>query len=213
MTEGTATGSDPVAVVAFGDIHQSTTQGHECAATRARSGVATCDNPLRSHAAPSTTTSPRPRATLGCARERRRYVSRTYKDRPEGRANSRRGSRTSFVHGRESDGFRCRHCGQHAGPARFGGRHRNHCSYCLHSLHVDGTTPGDRASDCRSRMAPVGVFARRNGEQAIVHRCLGCGFERHCRVAADDDFGAVMRLPMVEARLNKRSLRSHEMTA
>jgi hypothetical protein len=81
-----------------------------------------------------------------------------------------------------------------------GGRHRNHCPYCLHSRHVDGRTPGDRASDCRSTMAPAGVFARRNGEQAVVHRCLGCGFERHCRIAADDDYAVVMRLPVVAAR-------------
>ena len=57
-----------------------------------------------------------------------------------------------------------------AGPVQFGGRHRNHCPYCLYSLHVDGRVPGDRDSECRSRMAPVGVFARRNGEQALVRR-------------------------------------------
>lgn len=202
-----------MAAVVSGDNHPTTRYHSTARLDRAGSGVATCDNPLRSHAAPSNTTSPRRRAPLGGACERRRFVSRTYKDRPEGRAHSRRGRRTSFVHGRESDGFRCRHCGQHAGPVRFGGRHRNHCPYCLHSLHVDGNTPGDRASHCRSRMAPVGVFARRNGEQAIVHRCLGCGFERHCRVAADDDFGAVMRLPMVAARLSRRSASSREMSA
>ena len=81
-----------------------------------------------------------------------------------------------------------------------GGRQRNHCPYCLHSLHVDGRTPGDRASGCRALMAPTGVFARPNGEQALVHRCLGCGFERHNRVAADDDVVGVMRLPVVEPR-------------
>jgi len=43
-------------------------------------------------------------------------------------------------------------------------------------------------------MAPVGTYFRRNGEQVIVHRCLGCQVERHCRVAADDLFIACMRL-------------------
>ena len=100
-----------------------------------------------------------------------------------------------------------------AGPVQFGGRHRNHCPYCLYSLHVDGRVPGDRASECRSRMAPVGVFARRNGEQALVHRCLGCGFERHCRVAADDDVAAVMRLAVVHARISDRAARGRELTA
>ena len=86
-----------------------------------------------------------------------------------------------------------------------GGRQRNHCPYCLHSLHMDGRTPGDRASGCRALMAPVGVFARPKGEQALVHRCLGCGFERHNRVAADDDIGAVMRLSVVEPRFSQRA--------
>jgi hypothetical protein len=85
-----------------------------------------------------------------------------------------------------SETFRCRHCRTMVGPTLSGGRHRNHCPICLYSLHVDGKTPGDRASDCRSLMAPIGLHTRPSGEQAIVHRCLGCGFVRHNRVAADD---------------------------
>lgn len=84
------------------------------------------------------------------------------------------------------------------GPTISGGRHRNHCPVCLYSLHVDGKTPGDRGSDCRSLMKPVGLFARMSGEQVIVHQCLGCGFERFNRVAADDNPLAVMRLALVE---------------
>jgi hypothetical protein len=102
--------------------------------------------------------------------------------------------------------FRCRHCRLIVGPAPWGGPnggHRNHCPYCLHSRHVDGKTPGDRASACGASMAPVGVFARGKGEHVIVHRCLGCGFERHCRVAADDDFEAMLALPAVKPRVKK----------
>jgi hypothetical protein len=32
----------------------------------------------------------------------------------------------------------------------------------------------------------------------IVHRCLGCGFERFNRVAADDSPFVVMRLALIE---------------
>jgi hypothetical protein len=85
-----------------------------------------------------------------------------------------------------SETFRCRHCRNMVGPTLSGGRHRNHCPICLYSLHVDGKTPGDRASDCRSLMEPIGLYTRPSGEEAIVHRCLGCGFVRHNRVAADD---------------------------
>ena len=93
--------------------------------------------------------------------------------------------------------FRCRHCKLMVGPIPSGGRQRNHCPNCLHSRHVDGKTPGDRASDCGALMAPVGTFARPNGEQVLVHQCAGCGFQRYNRVAADDNWLALMRLPLL----------------
>jgi hypothetical protein len=86
------------------------------------------------------------------------------------------------------------------GPTLSGGRNRNHCPACLYSRHVDATTPGDRASDCGSSMQPVGVFLRPKGEQVIVHRCLGCGFERYNRIAADDSEAVLDALPEVEPR-------------
>lgn len=48
-------------------------------------------------------------------------------------------------------------------------------------------------------MAPVATYHRRNGEQVIVHRCLGCEVERHCRVAADDHVLTCLRLPLATA--------------
>ena len=85
------------------------------------------------------------------------------------------------------------------GPVPYGGRHRNHCPYCLYSRHVDGRIPGDRAGDCGGAMAPTGAFVRPKGEHVVVHRCLVCGFERYNRIAADDDFDLVLSLPLVEA--------------
>jgi hypothetical protein len=117
-------------------------------------------------------------------------LSKTYRDRPRQRRWSTR-----------SEEFRCRHCGTLVSPPPGGGRHRNHCPICLHSRHVDGRTPGDRASDCGGLMAPVGAFTRPKGEHVLVHRCLSCGFERHNRIAADDDFALVLTLPVVQPRL------------
>lgn len=99
-----------------------------------------------------------------------------------------------------SQSFRCGHCKRFIGPLPSGGRQRNHCQFCLYSRHVDDTHPGDRASTCRSLMAPVGAFQRPNGEHVLVHRCLGCGFERFNRIAADDDFELVLSLPVVSPR-------------
>lgn len=115
--------------------------------------------------------------------------------------NTRRGKPSphhdmrKVANGEES--FKCGHCRAFIGPTVSGGRHRNHCPLCLYSRHVDRGRPGDRACDCRSLMEPVGLCTRRNGEQMIVHRCLGCGVDRVCRVAADDHPLTVMRLPLV----------------
>ena len=53
-------------------------------------------------------------------------------------------------------------------------------------------------------MGAVGVFARPNGEQVVLHRCRGCGLERHNRIAADDNPLALLRLPPVRPRLGGR---------
>lgn len=120
-------------------------------------------------------------------------MSNTYKDQGLRKRSSR-----------PSEEFRCRHCRTFVGALPSGGRHRNHCPHCLYSRHVDGRRPGDRASDCGGSMQPAGAFRRRNGEHVIVHRCLSCGFERYNRIAADDDFVLVLRLPVVEPRGGRR---------
>lgn len=98
--------------------------------------------------------------------------------------------------------FRCAHCRRMVFPLPQGGRHRNHCPFCLHSRHVDVQT-GDRRSQCGAVMAPTGAFQRPDGEHVIVHRCLGCGFERFNRIGADDDFALVLALPVVLPRTSR----------
>jgi hypothetical protein len=96
--------------------------------------------------------------------------------------------------------FTCGHCKRFVGLLPSGGRQRNHCPFCLYSRHVDERRPGDRASACKSLMAPIGAFQRPNGEHCIVHKCLGCDFERFNRIGADDDFELVLSLPVVPPR-------------
>ena len=48
-------------------------------------------------------------------------------------------------------------------------------------------TPGDRAADCDGTMDPIGVWVRKNGEWAIIHRCTRCGHIASNRLAADDN--------------------------
>lgn len=71
----------------------------------------------------------------------------------------------------------------------------DHCPNCLYSLHLD-REPGDRASDCHGRMEPIGVWVRKNGEWAIIHRCLRCGKIGSNRIAADDNPMKLMALAM-----------------
>ena len=97
------------------------------------------------------------------------------------------------AHSEEPAGFTCRVCGCPVSPEGAGTRNRNHCPRCLHSVHRDGV-PGDRAAGCGGVMEPVGVWVRRGGEWALIHRCRACGVLHSNRVAADDDPVKLMSL-------------------
>ena len=133
--------------------------------------------------------------------------------RPPGRERTRR-ERERRKKGRRrvdiSRPFKCRKCRWFIGMPLTGGRQRNHCPNCLHSLHVDLKTPGDRLSDCQSLMEPIATFMRPNGEQVVVHRCKGCALERHNRIAADDSPLLLMRLELVEPRAGAVSATPHD---
>ena len=58
-------------------------------------------------------------------------------------------------------------------------------------------------STCGASMEPIGYFQRHNEEYVLVHRCLGCEFERFNRMAADDDFELVLSLPNLPARTSR----------
>lgn len=82
--------------------------------------------------------------------------------------------------------FVCKVCGATVSPESAGSDHRNHCPNCLCSVHED-IEPGDRASLCKGIMDPIGVWVRKNGEWALIHRCRECGELSSNRIAADDN--------------------------
>ncbi|MBD5113931.1 MAG: RNHCP domain-containing protein [Ruminococcaceae bacterium] len=88
--------------------------------------------------------------------------------------------------GKSADRFICANCGKPISCEGAGSRHRNHCPHCLSSLHLDNI-PGDRAADCGGIMDPIGVWVRRDGEWAVIHRCRSCGHLSSNRIAADDN--------------------------
>ncbi|MSP56847.1 MAG: RNHCP domain-containing protein [Myxococcales bacterium] len=92
------------------------------------------------------------------------------------------------------EAFRCQHCDR---DVPVGGRRpRDHCPWCLHSLHVD-IVPGDRAAGCGGLLVPSGVEPSAKGLD-ILYRCDRCGAARKNRVLDDltvpDDPAAVRGL-------------------
>lgn len=85
----------------------------------------------------------------------------------------------------ENTGFICKNCCQVVLPLQNGG-YRNHCPFCLSSLHVDESFPGDRKSSCLGLMEAVGVRCCKNKGWQIIHRCKTCGVERVNKIAERD---------------------------
>jgi DNA-directed RNA polymerase subunit RPC12/RpoP len=84
---------------------------------------------------------------------------------------------------KNDEGFICENCGKKV--ERLGYSSRNHCPYCLHSLHVD-VLPGDRENECKGIMEPVNVQVKGQKGYVIVFRCKKCKATKN-NVAAKDD--------------------------
>lgn len=96
---------------------------------------------------------------------------------------------------KNDSGFVCEHCGRSVEP--LGYTSRNHCPYCLWSLHLD-INPGDRASECRGQLKPVKVEINSKRGFVIVHRCEKCGEIRRNKAADDDDRNLIIALTAAE---------------
>ncbi|MDO5569482.1 MAG: RNHCP domain-containing protein [bacterium] len=86
--------------------------------------------------------------------------------------------------------FICKMCDQLVSP--LGYTARDHCPFCLCSLHVD-VNPGDRASACRGILIPRGVIKTKKGWQ-IEYKCDRCGIIKRNIVANDDNFELILDL-------------------
>ena len=83
---------------------------------------------------------------------------------------------------KNDNGFICAHCGKEVLP--LGYTSRNHCPFCLYSLHVD-INPGDRANDCGGPLRPVRAEPHPKKGYVILHQCQKCG-EIHRNRAAHE---------------------------
>ena len=100
--------------------------------------------------------------------KRRKYDKRYYKTHPC------------------TDSFTCWVCGWPVVSQGAGSGHRNHCPNCLSGTH----------GPCGGILEPIGVWVRKNGEWAILHRCTVCGKISSNRIAADDNPMRLMALAM-----------------
>ena len=75
---------------------------------------------------------------------------------------------------KNDSGFICKACGREVLP--LGYTSRNHCPFCLCSLHVD-INPGDRANHCGGILRPVRALPDPKRGFIIIHRCDKCGTE------------------------------------
>lgn len=97
---------------------------------------------------------------------------------------------------KNDSGFTCVNCGKEVLP--LGYTSRNHCPFCLFSLHVD-VNPGDRASDCGGLLEPISALPDAKKGYIIVSRCRKCGAVRRNKSAHEapvqpDDIRKIIKL-------------------
>jgi hypothetical protein len=90
-----------------------------------------------------------------------------------------------FIAQGTNQAFKCIYCHKDV-PPLDNGSYRNHCPYCLYSLHVDNN-PGDRANPCQGLLEPVGIEHSGKKGWVILHRCQNCGELRRNKAALNDN--------------------------
>lgn len=81
--------------------------------------------------------------------------------------------------------FVCEHCYAAVRPLKSG-TYRDHCPQCLYSKHVDRDGPGDRLSDCRGLLRPIGIDQSGKKGFVILYECETCRRASQNRAAPDD---------------------------
>jgi len=91
--------------------------------------------------------------------------------------------------------FSCQNCGQEV--AKMPSSCRNHCNYCLYSLHLDALNPGDRASNCHGLMKPIAIEKDKKNQWDLIHECKKCGKIIKNKIATDDNMNLIIELSTI----------------
>ena len=88
------------------------------------------------------------------------------------------------------ENFICTHCGKEVN--KLGYTARDHCNYCLYSLHVD-KMPGDRSNTCHGLLEPIGIEKYRDTYK-IIYKCQKCKKIHKNIMAIDDNMDLIILL-------------------
>jgi len=88
-----------------------------------------------------------------------------------------------------NESFECINCKRTIDPAKK--TCRNHCPFCLTSLHVDWEIPWDRSSDCGWIMRPIN-YEIKHWKKRILFRCKKCGKEHWNKMLDEDDLEVLL---------------------
>ncbi len=87
--------------------------------------------------------------------------------------------------------FLCVNCGKKI--EKLGYTSRDHCNFCLYSLHVD-IEPGDRKNNCKGILVPINIIQTSKKGKVIIYKCQKCKKEVRNIVAKDDDLNMIYKI-------------------
>jgi DNA-directed RNA polymerase subunit RPC12/RpoP len=86
--------------------------------------------------------------------------------------------------------FICLNCGKKVSKLNYSSR--DHCPYCLYSLHVD-INPGDRKNTCRGLLKPIDIEKFKDTYK-IIYKCNSCGELHKNIMAKDDNYDEILKI-------------------
>ena len=101
---------------------------------------------------------------------------------------------------KNDSGFICANCGAEVEPLEYSSR--DHCPFCLWSLHVD-IMPGDRSNPCKAKLEPISAEPDAKKGFIINYRCTKCGEIHRNRAAHEakvqpDDIKLLIKLTVAK---------------
>lgn len=97
-----------------------------------------------------------------------------------------------------NEDFTCMVCKEEVKALRSGCR--NHCPFCLSSLHLD-INPGDRMSSCKGVMKAISYEFHSKKGLMLIHKCTRCGLVKPNKAAYEspvqsDNYSKILSLTL-----------------